>query len=96
MGLEYARQLAGKGYDLILVSNREDELASAGEALQSAFPVRVITRFQDLALADAADRLFNWCTGELGILPDIVVNNAGLFFFKIGRASCRERVSPRV
>ena len=82
MGLEYARQLAEKGYDLILVSNREDELTSAGEALQRAFPVRVTTRYQDLAQADAADRLFDWCTGELGILPDIVVNNAGMFFFK--------------
>ena len=26
MGLEFARQLAGRGYDLILVSNREVEL----------------------------------------------------------------------
>ena len=82
MGLEYARQLAGRGYDLILVSNREDELAAAREALSEAFPVRVTIRFQDLAQADAADRLYEWCTGELGILPDIVVNNAGMFFFK--------------
>ena len=82
MGLEYARQLAGRGYDLILVSNREDELAAVREALEKAFPVRVTIRFQDLAQADAADRLYDWCTGELGILPDIVVNNAGMFFFK--------------
>ena len=27
MGLEYARQLAEKGYDLVLVSNREEELS---------------------------------------------------------------------
>lgn len=82
MGLEYARQLAERGYDLILVSNRAEELEEARNGLASAFPVRVIARFQDLAQADAADRLFAWCTGELGILPDIVVNNAGMFFFK--------------
>ena len=29
MGLEYARELAARGYDLILVSNREAELAAA-------------------------------------------------------------------
>ena len=29
MGLEFARQLAAKGYDLLLVSNREEELDSA-------------------------------------------------------------------
>lgn len=82
MGLEYARQLADRGYDLILVSNRAEELEEARKGLASAFSVRVTARFQDLAEADAADRLFAWCTGELGILPDIVVNNAGMFFFK--------------
>ena len=29
MGLEFARQLAGRGYDLLLVSNKEDDLAKA-------------------------------------------------------------------
>ena len=35
-----------------------------------------------LAQADAADRLFAWCREAAGILPDIVVNDAGMFFFK--------------
>lgn len=82
MGLEFSRQLAGRGYDLILVSNRAAELESAAAALQAQFPVKVTTRFQDLARPDAADELFTWCTGEAGILPDIVVNDAGMFFFK--------------
>ena len=81
MGLEYARQLAAKGYNLILVSNREDELSAARAELQAAFPVKVTTRNQDLALPDAADRLFQWCMQEEQ-LPDIVINNAGMFFFK--------------
>ena len=96
MGLEYARQLAERGYDLILVSNREDELSAAREALCAAFPVRVTTRFQDLARADAADRLYDWCTGELGVLPDIVVNNAGMFFFKELNRDDLERVQAVV
>lgn len=82
MGLEYARQLAARGYDLVLVSNREDELSEARSELASRYPVSVITRFQDLAAADAADKLFEWCTVENGLLPDVVVNNAGMFFFK--------------
>ena len=65
MGLEYARQLAGKGYDLILVSNREDELAAASEDLSKAFPVKIVTHFQDLALTDSADSLFDWCVNDL-------------------------------
>lgn len=81
MGLEYARQLAEKGYDLLLVSNREEELASAVAGLSEAFPVKVSGHYQDLALPTAADALFAWCQ-ERGLLPDVLINNAGMFFFK--------------
>lgn len=82
MGLEFARQLAGKGYDLILVSNREEELNAAADSLRAAFSVSVTAHFQDLAEPEAAEALFTWCTEEAGVLPDVVVNNAGMFFFK--------------
>ena len=96
MGLEYARQLAAQGYDLLLVSNREEELSPAREALQAAWPVSVTTRFQDLAVPDAADRLFAWCTDELQQLPDILINNAGMFFFKELEAADLDRVQAMV
>lgn len=80
MGLEYARQLAGRGYNLVLVSNRQEELETAAKMLREQFPVQVITRFQDLAVPDAADSLFQWCTQE--VLPDVLINNAGMYFFK--------------
>ena len=70
MGLEYARQLAAKGYGLMLVSNREEELSAAAEELRTAFPVEVRTHWQDLATEDAADRLYDWCLQEQGILPE--------------------------
>ena len=38
MGLEYARQLAAKGYDLLLVSNQEEELNNAKALLTAAWP----------------------------------------------------------
>lgn len=82
MGLEFARQLAERGYDLILVSNRQEELDAAAESLRKQYAVAVTTRFQDLAQTDSADLLYAWCTEEAGILPDIVVNDAGMFFFK--------------
>ena len=82
MGLEYARQLAEKGYDLILVSNRQDELDQAAASLEKDYTVKVMTRWQDLAETSAADKLFDWCTNQAGILPDVVINNAGMFFFK--------------
>ena len=95
MGLEYARQLAGRGYDLILVSNREEELDTAAEALRAQFPVNVTTRFQDLAVPDAADSLFEWCQKEK-VLPNIVINNAGMFFFKELQPEDLERAQAMV
>lgn len=91
MGLEFARQLAAKGYDLVLVSNRQEELDAARESLNA----NVVTHFQDLAKADAADELLAWCTKE-GILPDIVINNAGMFFFKELEAADMDRVQAMV
>ena len=55
MGLEFARQLAARGYDLLLVSNQEQALADAARELSG--PVSVRTRFQDLARPEAADEL---------------------------------------
>ena len=96
MGLEFARQLAGQGYDLILVSNREAELDAAAESISTAFPVRVTPRFQDLAQTDAADLLFTWCMEEVGGLPEIVINDAGCFFFKELDVSDLDRVQTMV
>lgn len=96
MGLEYARQLAARGYDLVLVSNRQEELDAAALMLRNQFPVEVITRFQDLAAPDAADTLFRWCTQEEGFLPDIVINNAGMFFLKELQADDVDKVQAMV
>lgn len=91
MGLEFARGLAARGYDLLLVSNREDQLESASAALSAEFPVQVRTLFQDLAQPKAADELFSRCTSK-GMLPDVLVNDAGMFFFKELNAGDLDRV----
>ena len=82
MGLEYARQLAARGYDLLLVSNQKAQLSAVSAQMREQYPVSVTPHFQDLAEADAADKLYAWCTEEVHLLPDVVVNNAGMFFFK--------------
>ena len=81
MGLAFARGLAARGYDLVIVSNRGEELESAAAALTGEFHVRVRTLCRDLAAQTAAEGLFEWCTAE-GIQPDVLVNDAGMFFFK--------------
>jgi len=81
MGLEYARQLAAKGHDLLLVSNQRDELAKVAEELSQTYHVDVIGRFQDLAKETAAEELFAFCQTE-NLQIDILINNAGMFFFE--------------
>ncbi len=91
MGLAFARGLAARGYDLVIVSNRGEELEAAAAALAAEYPVVVRTRCQDLAAQTAADALFEWCVSE-GILPDILVNDAGVFFFKELQVNDLDRV----
>ena len=93
MGLEFARQLAARGYDLLLVSNQEQALADVARELSG--PVSVRTRFQDLARPEAADELFCWCQAE-GLIPDVLVNNAGMFFFKELQAEDLDRVQAMI
>ena len=93
MGLEFARQLAARGYDLLLVSNQEQALADTARELSG--PVSVRTRFQDLARPEAADELFAWCQVE-DLIPDVLANNAGMFFFKELQAEDLDRVQAMI
>lgn len=81
MGLQYATQLAEAGCDLLLVSNQEEELPKVATALNEKFGVRVVGRFQNLATETASDELFAFCD-EQHLQVDILINNAGMFFFE--------------
>ncbi len=81
IGLAFARQLAADGYALALVSNRPEELAEAAEMLNKEFGVPVEIRCLDLAQAGCAEQVAAWCK-DIGIVPDVLVNNAGMFFMQ--------------
>lgn len=80
IGLSIARELAARGHPLILVSNREEPLARAAAELAAAHPVPVHTIVQDLAAPDAAEALVA-AVDARGLPVEILVNNAGVFFF---------------
>ena len=81
MGLEYARQLAEMGCNLLLVSNQKEELEKVSEELGRNHSVQVIPRYQDLATETAAEELMSFCQAE-NLQIDILINNAGMFFFE--------------
>jgi uncharacterized protein len=80
IGLAIARILGGLGYTLVLVSHREGPLASAAAAIRAADGVPVHTVVLDLARPEAAGELFEAVTA-MGLDVDVLVNNAGMFFF---------------
>jgi len=81
MGLEYARQLAQSGCNLLIVSNEEEKLKDVAKQLQEEYKVNVTAKYQDLSKTDAANDLYDFCKTN-GIQIDILINNAGIFFFK--------------
>ena len=81
MGLEYARQLAEIGCNLLLVSNQEEELQRVADELIRDKVIQVVPHYQNLATETAAEELLAFCQTE-NLQIDILINNAGMFFFE--------------
>jgi short-subunit dehydrogenase len=81
MGLEYARQLAASGCGVVMVSNQQQELEQCAVELKTAYSAKIWPVYCDLARNESADELFAICQ-EKGLQIDILINNAGMFFFK--------------
>ena len=90
MGLEYARQLAAMGCRVLMVSNREEELTLRAEELRQQFSVEIWSKYADLSQENAASDLWYYCE-ENGLKIDILINNAGMFFFEeLEGETCRK------
>jgi len=74
LGAEFARQLAARGSDLVLVARSADRLAALADELRLRHRVAVTTLPADLSLADEVGRVVSaTATTEVGVL----VNSAG-------------------
>lgn len=79
IGFAYAKELASRGYPIVMVSNEEQAIQEKGEWIRKTYGVDVLALYQDLAVPGAAKALFDICQEE-EIIVDILVNNAGMFF----------------
>jgi len=84
IGAEFARQLAARGADLVLVARSIDKLDALAADLRARHHIDVFTEKLDLATPDASERLFRRVS-ELGLSIDFLVNNAG--FSSLGPAA---------
>ena len=80
IGLEYAKALAEQGYDLLIVSNQEKEIKETAISLHRNWNVDVTPLYVDLTEENAVKDLVNYCH-EHNLEVDVLVNNAGVFFF---------------
>ncbi|MCH5215296.1 MAG: SDR family NAD(P)-dependent oxidoreductase [Muribaculaceae bacterium] len=81
IGLEFARQLAGRGYALMLVSNQEEQLTDAVNNIEADYPgVMITTLCKDLSEHGAANVVVEACNNFPPV--EVLVNNAGIFSFK--------------
>jgi short-subunit dehydrogenase len=74
LGAEFARQLAARGSDLVLVARSADRLAALAEELQARHRITVTTLPADLSVADEVSRVVA-VIATTGI--HVLVNNAG-------------------
>lgn len=76
IGAVYARELAARGANLILVARSEDKMQTMAAELRAAHGRRVDVLAADLAQPGAADNLAQRVSA-LGLTVDVLVNNAG-------------------
>ena len=76
IGLEFAKRLAQRGSNLILVARREELLLKVAEELKVAFDVDVYCIALDLSKSGAGRKLLE-VVEKHGSSVDILINNAG-------------------
>lgn len=81
IGLCFCRELAGRGCNVVMVSNMAERLDKAAADVAREFGVETLPIFSDLTRPQAAEQLY----GRLDeAVPDwsILINNAGIFSFR--------------
>ncbi len=76
LGVAFARQLAARGADVVLVARRVERLERLATELRQTYGVRAVAWGGDLAAIDAVDGLLRWLDAQ-GLAVDVLINNAG-------------------
>ena len=76
LGVDFARRLAARGCNLILVARREERLKDVQEEIEDEYGVDARIIPMDLARDDAPRELLDEVQSE-GLQVDVLINNAG-------------------
>src|ERR1700758_2947028 len=80
MGVDFARELAQRGVNLVLVARRRDAMVGVAKEMRDSYGIEVRVKPADLSDAPSRDRLYGELEEE-GSNVDLLLNNAvfGLF-----------------
>jgi hypothetical protein len=78
IGRAIARELASRGFDAVLVSERKNELRETQRHIESSGPSCVDLIEADLSAPGGAERVFGFCEAK-GVRVDVLVNCAGIY-----------------
>lgn len=78
IGYQYARILAERGYNLLIISNEEKELEEKKTQLEKDYPVEVKSLVCNLGTQESAKELYDWCKSQQ-INIEVLINNAGVY-----------------
>jgi len=81
IGFAICAELAKRGYPLLMISNENEKLKEAASNLSAEYGIKAIPFCIDLAKIDSAQEILIYCQVN-NITVEILVNNAGIFFFK--------------
>ena len=76
IGETFARELAAKNNDLILVARSQDKLEKLATELESKYQIKTTVIAQDLAVPAAGQALFDAVRAQ-DLTVDVLINNAG-------------------
>jgi short-subunit dehydrogenase len=80
IGAAFARELASRGANVVLVARSHDKLTALAQELSDEFGVTADVAVADLAEPSAANRLASELSGR-GLQVDILINKAGFGLF---------------
>lgn len=76
IGETFARELAKKGHDLVLVARSLDKLERLANELSATYQIQTEVIDRDLTEASAGQKVFDAVKAK-GIIVDLLINNAG-------------------
>ena len=76
IGAAFARELARRHYNLILVARSQQKLNTLAQELREQYPIKVEVIVQDLGQPQAATQVYQ-TVKDRGLTLDLLINNAG-------------------